>query len=124
MGTPRSPESERATNLGVVSFLNSRPLVEGLDAEAGVSLTYAVPSALAGMLRTGEVDAALIPVIDLARGAGRWKRVSDACIGSDGETMTVRVFSRVPPEEMSILYVDEDSHTSVALSRLIWSRYY
>jgi chorismate dehydratase len=110
--------------LGVVSFLNSRPLVEGLDSEAGVSLTYAVPSALPGMLRAGEVDAALIPVIDLARQAGAWRRVSDACIGSDGPTMTVRVFSRVSPERMNTLYVDGDSHTSVVLARLIWARYF
>jgi chorismate dehydratase len=121
-----SPEqtTQRAMKLGVVSFLNSRPLVERLDREPGVSLSYAVPSALAGMLRGGEVDAALIPVIDLAREAGRWRRVSDACIGSDGPTMTVRVFSRVPPEQMSELHVDGDSHTSVALARLIWSRWF
>src|SRR5512146_1355257 len=102
---PEQPTG-RSTTLGVVSFLNSRPLVEGLDRDAGLSLRYAVPSALAGMLRGGEVDAALVPVIDLAREAGRWRRVSDACIGSDGPTMTVRVFSRVPPEQMRELHVD------------------
>jgi chorismate dehydratase len=116
--------AERSITLGVVSFLNSRPLVEGLDREAGVNLRFAVPSALAGMLRGGEVDAALIPAIDLARSAGAWRRVSDACIGSDGPTMTVRVFSRVPPERMSELLVDGDSHTSVILARLIWSRWF
>jgi chorismate dehydratase len=119
-----SENDGRPITLGVVSFLNSRPLIEGLDANAGVSLYYAVPSALPGMLRQGEVDVALIPVIDLARAVGEWGRVSDACIGSDGETLTVRVFSRVPPERMTVLYVDEDSHTSVALARLIWSYHY
>ncbi len=108
------------TTLGVVSFLNARPLIEGLDADAGISLHYAVPSALPSMLRRGEVDAALIPVIDLARGQDAWERVSDACIGSDGETLTVRVFSKTPPEYMSVLHVDEDSHTSIALAQLIW----
>jgi len=118
----------------VVSFLNARPLIEGLDAEPGVRLDYAVPSALAGMLRSGQVDVALIPVIDLARETGSggssddgttsWRRISDACIGSDGETMTVRVFSRVPPERMSTLHVDGDSHTSIALAQLLWSRYF
>lgn len=115
---------QELTTLGVVSFLNSQPLVEGLDATSGVALHYAVPSALAGLLRTGEVDAGLVPVVDLARAAGAWRRVSDACIGSDGETMTVRVFSRVPPEHMTVLYADPDSHTSVALARLIWGRWF
>jgi chorismate dehydratase len=76
------------------------------------------------MLREGIVDAALIPVIDLARGADRWERISDACIGSDGETLTVRVFSRTPPEHMRVLHVDPDSHTSVALAQLIWSYHF
>lgn len=108
------------TTLGVVSFLNARPLIEGLDANMGVSLHYAVPSALPSLLRHGQVDAALIPVIDLARGTDAWQRVSDACIGSDGETLTVRIFSHTPPEYMNTLYVDEDSHTSIALAQLIW----
>ena len=129
-------DDETITNLGVVSFLNARPLIEGLEAEAGIRLHKAVPSALPDMLRRGQVDAALIPVIDLAleidpaRGAdsphhsGAWQRISDACIGCDGETLTVRVFSRVPPEEMTLLHVDDDSHTSVALAQLVWSRWY
>ena len=111
---------DRMTTLGVVSFLNAQPLIDGLDGNVGVSLHYAPPSALPSMLRHGDVDAALVPVIDLARGVDAWQRVSDACIASDGETLTVRVFSRVPPEGISELYVDEDSHTSVALARLIW----
>jgi chorismate dehydratase len=106
-----------------VSFLNTRPLIEGLDRVPGVRLRLAVPSALPALLTAGEVDAALIPIIDLARNSDRWKRISDACIASDGETMTVRVFSRVPAEEMTTLYVDEDSHTSVVLADLIWRRW-
>jgi chorismate dehydratase len=122
--TIHSENDDHGTTLGVVSFLNARPLIEGLDADSGISLYYAVPSALPGMLRRGQVDAALVPVVDLARAGGEWERVSNACIGSDGETLTVRVFSRVPPEHMKVLYVDEDSHTSVALARLIWSYHY
>lgn len=112
------------TTLGVVSFLNARPLIEGLDARAGVSLYYAVPSALPSMLRHGDVDAALVPVIDLARGANLWQRISDAGIACDGETLTVRVFSQTPPEHVNVLYVDDDSHTSVVLAQLFWSHWY
>ena len=108
--------------LGVVSFLNSRPLIEGLEGDVG--LHYAVPSALPGMLRRGEVDASLVPVIDLARAGDTWERVSDACIGCDGEAMTVRVFSQVPADQIDVLHVDPDSHTSVALAGLIWPRWY
>ena len=49
---------------------------------------------------------------------------SDACIGCDGETMTVRVFSQVPPDRIRALSVDPDSHTSVALARILWRDLY
>ena len=45
--------------LGVVSFLNSRPLVEGLDIDAHVQMVRDVPAALPARLDRGEVDAAL-----------------------------------------------------------------
>lgn len=112
------------STLGVVSFLNAQPLIEGLDGEAGIKLHFAVPAALPGMLEGGQVDVALIPVIDLAAKADVWEQISDACIGSDGETLTVRVFSKVPPEKITSLYVDNDSHTSVVLARLIWLHQY
>jgi len=76
------------------------------------------------MLKTGGVDAALVPVIDLARAKGEWEQVSDAGIGCNGETLTVRVFSRVGPRQMTTLHVDGDSHTSVALAQLIWLHWY
>lgn len=116
--------------LGAVSFLNSRPLLEGLDDEPGVRLESAVPAALPDLLARARLDAALIPVIDLARsadptkGIGPWERVGNACIACSGDTRTVRVFSRAAPEDVSVLYVDGDSHTSVALARILWRRYY
>lgn len=110
--------------LGVVSFLNARPLIEGLNYGTGFSLTYDVPARLPGLLDAGEVDCALVPVIDLVRPHRSWKIVSDACIGCDGETLTVRIFSKVPPEEITRLHVDGDSHTSVALATVIWQEMY
>ena len=112
------------TNLGVVAFLNARPLVEGLDADPHVRLHYAVPADLPGMLEAGRVDAALIPAIDLARANGAWEQISDAGIACTGETLTVRVFSHVPPRQITTLHVDGDSHTSAALAQLIWRQWY
>jgi len=129
-GTPRTNRRDRTVDtgahqgdrrrIGVVSFLNSRPLVEGLDEHPGLELLFDVPARLPALLEQQAVDAALVPVIDLARAGSRWSIVSDACIGSDGETWTVRVFSRVPAERITRLHVDGDSHTSVALARVLW----
>lgn len=110
--------------LGVVSFLNSRPLIEGLEDTPGIELTLDVPAALPGRLDRGEIDAALIPTLDVLASGGRYRVVSDACIGCDGETMTVRVFSQVPPDRIRTLWVDPDSHTSVALARILWRELY
>lgn len=105
--------------LGVVSFLNSRPLLEGLAAPSW-TLHPAVPAALAKMLASGEVDVALLPVVDFARREADWELISDGCIGCDGETMTVRVFAKAPPDRITRLIADTDSHTSVILAQVIW----
>lgn len=106
--------------LGVVSYLNAKPLIAGLDDDPSVELVLDVPSRLPDLLDAGRVDCALVPVVDLIAPHRAWRIVSDSCIGCDGETLTVRVFSRVPPEQMTRLHVDGDSHTSVVLAGIVW----
>lgn len=110
--------------VGVVSFLNARPLIEGLRDSPDCRIVYEVPSRLGKLLADGRVDVASVPVIDYLQRRGRWDIVSDACIASDGSTLTVRVFSHVRPEDLSVLHVDGDSHTSVVLARLVWEGYF
>jgi len=110
--------------LGVVSFLNARPLVDGLEDRPGLRLFFDVPAALPRLLLAGRVDAALVPVIDVLRYPGQLRVVSDACIGCDGPTLTVRVFSRVPPAQIKRLHADVHSHTSVVLAQVLWHELY
>jgi hypothetical protein len=91
----------RMPRLGVVSFLNSKPLIAGLDLRPEVQLTFDVPAKLPELLISGGVDAALVPIVDVLRAPQPWSIVSDACIACDGETMTVRVFSQVPPDRIT-----------------------
>lgn len=107
----------RAARVGAVQYLNTRPLVHGL-ATAGIDVSYDLPSRLADRLAAGLLDVALIPVIELFRGAGH-DIVSDACIGCRGPVMSVKLFFRVPPARVSTLAVDEGSRTSAALSRVL-----
>lgn len=106
--------------LGVVSFLNARPLIDGLRERTDIRITFDVPSRLSQRLIAGEFDAALIPLVDVLCMRPPLHVVSDACIGCDGETMTVRVFSQVPPDRVRQIHADPDSHTSVMLARVIW----
>jgi len=95
-------------------------LIQGLDTATDVKLIFDAPARLPSLLDRGDVQVALVPVIDLTGPGRNWKIVSDACIGCDGETLTVRVFSRIDPGEIGRLHVDGDSHTSVALAQVIW----
>ncbi len=108
----------------MVSFLNARPLIAGMDRAADIELVFDVPARLPALVDEDRVDAALVPVVDLVRGDRSWKIISDACIGSDGETLTVRVFSRVPAADVRVLRVDCDSHTSVILAAILWRELY
>ena len=80
-----------------------------------------MPSGLLGRLQDGSADVALLPVIDLQREPGL-RVIPSGGIGCDGPTLTVRLFAKRPFERITRLAVDPDSHTSVALSRVILSR--
>lgn len=116
-------ESATMQRIASVSYLNSKPLIAGLDSTAGVKLMLEVPSGLLACLREGRADAALLPVIDYQRLAGL-TIIPAGGIGSDGPTLTVRLFGRVPIEQIRSLACDPESHTSVALARIVLSRRY
>jgi chorismate dehydratase len=120
--TDRQADGTTQWRLGAVSFLNAKPLVFGLTERADVRVVFDVPSQLPALLDDRLVDAALTPVVDMVRPDRAWRVVSDACIGCDGETMTVRVFSRTPPNLVRRIWADPASHSSAALARLMWGK--
>ncbi len=119
-----APTGLATRTLGVVSFLNARPLYDALEGNDAFKLAPAVPAALLDMLTEGRCDVALLPIVDAWRHGDRLQRVSDGCIASDGETMTVRVFAKRPADKITRLHVDGDSHTSVILAQIIWRELY
>src|SRR5260370_12465298 len=61
-------DMERSIRVGAVNYLNTRPLICDLDELAPeVELVLDVPSRLADLLAAGELDVALIPVIEYFR---------------------------------------------------------
>jgi chorismate dehydratase len=109
--------------VGSVSFLNAKPLIYGLERERHVHLSLDVPARLLDGLTKERFDVALLPVIDYQRLPGL-KLLSSGGIGCDGPTLTVRIFSPVPVERITTLACDTDSHTSVALARIVLSKLY
>ena len=112
-------EQAQRIRLGCVSFLNAKPLIDGLDSHPLLDVSYAVPSALLERLEGGDVDAALCPVIDYQVSAEELELVPVGGIGCDGPTLTVRLFSKGPIGKIASVAVDGDSHTSVSLMRVL-----
>lgn len=114
--------------IGCVSFLNAKPLIDGLTPDLASAdqhqVTFDVPSRLLAHLEAGRVDVALCPVIDYYRSSMPLCVVPAGGISSEGPTLTVRLFSRVPPEQIQSVRADPDSHTSVALLRILLAQQY
>ncbi len=113
------PENPTAIRLGVVSFLNTLPLIDGLEDLSDLELVHAVPSHLIDMLQGGQVDVALCSSIDYQRAKEPLAIVPCGLLGSDGPTLTVRLFSRVPFDRLQRVHCDTDSHTSIALLSIL-----
>jgi chorismate dehydratase len=113
-----------AFTVAAVSFLNAKPLVDGLENEVGVHLISDVPSRLLETLLEDRASIALCPVIDYQLSPVDLEIVPVGAIGCDGCTLTVRVFSRTPMETVTCVHTDGDSHTSVALLAVVFNELY
>lgn len=108
----------------MVSYLNSRPFLAGLE---GSSHAYHIiadsPAGLAGRLQAGEVDVALLPVAVIPHLPQAYI-VSRYGIAADGPVKTVAVFSEVPIEELTTIYLDYQSRSSVQLLQILCREYW
>jgi chorismate dehydratase len=102
-----------------VRYLNTVCLIEGLDRTEGIELSTAVPSKIAGKVATGEADFGLASTFDAASVGVPMTLIPAGMIGCDGPTMTVRLYAEVPIERIDKVHVDTDSHSSVALCRVL-----
>jgi chorismate dehydratase len=104
--------------LGAVSYLNTKPLVEGLEERPDLfSLRFDVPAQCAALLHEGRIDLGLIPAVEYLR--GDYRIVPDVAIGSDGPVGSVALFTKVPVGDIRTVALDISSRTSVALTRIL-----
>ncbi|MFV0443197.1 MAG: menaquinone biosynthetic enzyme MqnA/MqnD family protein [Planctomycetaceae bacterium] len=117
--TSPATSAHRRLRIGAVSYLNSKPLIEGLAAsvpQADVVLDF--PSRLADDLASGWLDVALIPSVESLSDPD-YEIVSDACVAARGPVMSVKLYFRVSPGNVRSLALDAGSRTSAALSRVL-----
>ena len=109
--------------VAAVSYLNTAPLIEGLDAWDGIEMVRSVPAGIGEMVARGEADFGLASIVDFAKfndcEGGGLVMIPAGMIGCEGPTLTVRLFSSVPIEEITSVHADTDSHTSVILCNLV-----
>jgi chorismate dehydratase len=110
-----------AVRVGAVNYLNTKPLIEGFGTFAPqAELCLDLPSRLADRLAAGDLDVALIPVIEYFRaGPRQYTIVPGVAIASHGPVWSVTLYSRVPWDQVRSVALDEGSRTSAALARIL-----
>ena len=103
--------------IACVRYLNTLPLVHGLDRIDGVRLAPTVPSRIAAQVARGQADLGLASIIDATREG--LALVPVGMIGSDGPTHTVRLFSKVALPSIGRVHADVESHTSTSLCAVV-----
>ena len=83
-----------------------------------MEIRYEYPAKVASLLISGKVDIGLVPVAVIPLMQEHFI-IADYGIGSDNEVASVCLFSDVPLHEISKIYLDYQSRTSVALIRIL-----
>jgi len=122
----KSPAEREGTpvRIGAVSYLNSKPLIEGLAEsvpEATLLLDY--PSRLADGINHGVLDVALVPSIECLSDPD-YEVVSDACVATRGPVLSVKLYFRKHPGLVQRIALDDGSRTSAALARIMLTERY
>ena len=119
----RAADLQRESNLdhslapfrvGSVGYLNAVPLTRGLEEE----VIYTTPAKLAEMLERDELDAGLVSVVE-ALFNDRYDILDGIAIASLGEVKSVLLAHRKPLSEVTEVYCDTASLTSVQLLRVL-----
>ena len=108
--------------IGVVDFVNARPLVWGLDKERGVELVRDRPAALQHALRKGELDVALISSIEAFR-TPELRILPEIGICSEGPVKSVKLFLKKPLEQVERVALDAGSRTGAALVKMVFAEF-
>ncbi len=110
--------------LGAVSYLNTRPLVYGLDRHADrFDVRFDVPSTCAALLHENAVDLGLIPSIEYLHGEP-YQIVPNISIASNGPVASVAVFTKRPIGDVRTIALDTSSRTSVALLKVLCANWF
>jgi len=118
---------EPLPRIAASSYLNTAPLIwsftHGSQCDAVQLFTDKAPARCAEMLGNGEVDAALVPVIEYQR-LPDVVIVPDVCVGSRSAVRSVVIASKQNNlKKVKRVSLDDSSRTSVALVKIIFREF-
>lgn len=120
---PRTDTEVRLASLtvGGIDYLNALPLTAYLQLDGSPQLTLRnlPPSALADGLRSGELDIALVPVVEYLANP-LYRVLPEMCISSYGAVESIRLYYRGELEAVRKVALDKSSRTSAMLTRLFF----
>ncbi|MCE2655549.1 MAG: menaquinone biosynthesis protein [Sediminibacterium sp.] len=117
---------DKRWRIGAVSYLNTRPLLLGIEQESflkSIDLVKSYPANIAQDLLSGKIDIGLVPVAILPQLSDP-HIVSNYVIGANGAVASVALFSEVPIDEIKSIYLDYQSRTSVQLLKILLSQFW
>jgi chorismate dehydratase len=117
---------ERKIRVGAVSYLNTKPLLYGIENSPvfnEISLVTEYPAKIAEMLLMNEIDIGLVPVSIIPQ-MKEYHFNTAFCIGSDGPVASVCLFSEVPVEDIKKVILDYQSRTSVQLAEILFESHW
>ncbi|MEM4408483.1 MAG: menaquinone biosynthesis protein, partial [Candidatus Caldarchaeum sp.] len=107
--------------LGVVPFLNVKPLVFPLEQNLikhDIKVVYSPPANLSQLLHERSIDVGLLPVAELFRSPS-YAVIPGVSISSFGRVESVVLLSKVPIVDIKTVAVDARSKSSTALLRIV-----
>lgn len=117
---------QKKIKVGIVSYLNTRPLIYGLKKhpiKEQIDLVEDNPAKLAEMLQRNEIDLGLIPVASIPT-LSEYHITGKYCIAAEREVASVCLFSEVPMNQIKTVYLDYQSRSSVALLTWLMQEYW
>ena len=112
--------------ISAVSYANTYPFLYGIDQKLkslNIELSMDVPAVCAEKLINREVDLGLIPVAKLSE-VSEAHIISNYCIGAVGNVKTVLLMSKCPLDEITSVFLDSESRTSVNLVKVLAKKYW
>jgi len=117
---------DKKWRIGAVSYLNTRPLLLGMEQSPfrdSIDLVKSYPAQIAQDLLEGTIDIGLVPVAIMPL-LSNPQIVSKYVIGTEGEVASVALFSQVPMDQIEKVYLDYQSRTSVALAKVLLAQFW